>query len=317
MASSYVPAKTISLKAHQDYNEKWLQKLIAEDPAVLGLGELEVRDAERPQPFAGRLDLLLVDIETRTRYEVEIQLGSTDESHIIRTIEYWDNERRRYPDREHIAVIVAEDITSRFLNVISLFNRAIPLIAIQLRALQVGDALTVHATKVLDLTSLPAEDEDVELEEAADRFYWEKKTSKQIVGVADVLLKEIQTVTGRQALALKYNRHYIGLAEHGIADNFVTMRPRKTNLLTSFRIPRADELSARLEEEGFDTVAYDTRWNNYRIRLTPADLATHKATLSDLVAMAGGKATSPNSMSTAPATPAGPLTVATQPPASV
>lgn len=86
-----MPAKTISLKAHQDYNEKWLQRLIAEDPAVLGLGELEVRDAERPQPFAGRLDLLLVDIETRTRYEVEIQLGSTDESHIIRTIEYWDN----------------------------------------------------------------------------------------------------------------------------------------------------------------------------------------------------------------------------------
>lgn len=208
---------------------------------------------------------------------------------------------------------MAEDITSRFLNVISLFNRAIPLIAIQLRALQVGDALTVHATKVLDLTSLPAEDEDVELEEAVDRFYWEKKASKHIVGVADVLLKEIRAVTGRAALALKYNRHYIGLAEHGIADNFVTMRPRKTNLLTSIRIPRADELSARLEEEGFDTVAYDTRWNNYRIRLTPADLATHKATLSDLVAMAGGKATSPDAVSTAPPTPAGPTTVATQP----
>ncbi len=312
MASSYVPAKTISLKAHQDYNEKWLQKLIAEDPAVLGLGELEVRDAERPQPFAGRLDLLLVDIETRTRYEVEIQLGSTDESHIIRTIEYWDNERRRYPDREHVAVIVAEDITSRFLNVISLFNRAIPLVAIQLRALQVGAALTVHATKVLDLTSLPAEDEDVELEEAADRAYWEKKASKQTVGVADALLKVVQVRTGRAGLALKYNKHYIGLAEHGIADNFVTMRPRKTSLLTSFRIPRADELSARLEEEGFDTVAYDTRWNNYRIRLTPADFDTHEATLNELVAMAGGKATSVDAAASVPTTPAEPPRNATQ-----
>ena len=30
-----------------------------------------------------------------------------DESHIIRTIEYWDIERRRYPQYEHVAVIVA------------------------------------------------------------------------------------------------------------------------------------------------------------------------------------------------------------------
>ncbi len=32
---------------------------------------------------------------------------------------------------DHTAVIVAEDITSRFLNVISLFNGTIPIIAIQ------------------------------------------------------------------------------------------------------------------------------------------------------------------------------------------
>ena len=67
-------------------------------------------------------DLLLQDADSNRRYEVEVQLGATDESHIIRTIEYWDIERRRYPQYEHTAVIVAEDITSRFLNIISLFN---------------------------------------------------------------------------------------------------------------------------------------------------------------------------------------------------
>jgi len=45
--------------------------------------------------------------ESTRRYEVEIQLGATDESHIIRTIEYWDIERKRYPQYEHTAVIVA------------------------------------------------------------------------------------------------------------------------------------------------------------------------------------------------------------------
>ena len=75
--------------------------------------------------------MLLSDPETQTRYEVEIQLGATDETHIIRTIEYWDIERQRYPQYDHVGVIVAEEITARFFNVISLFNRAIPLIAIQ------------------------------------------------------------------------------------------------------------------------------------------------------------------------------------------
>ena len=66
------------------------------------------------------------DADGNHRYEVEVQLGATDESHIIRTIDYWDIERKRYPQYDHTAVIVAEDITSRFLNVISLFNGMIP-----------------------------------------------------------------------------------------------------------------------------------------------------------------------------------------------
>jgi hypothetical protein len=55
-------------------------------------------------------------------------------------------EKSRYPQYEHVAVLLAEDITSRFLNVINLFNKAIPLIAIQMRALDVGGVLTLSAT---------------------------------------------------------------------------------------------------------------------------------------------------------------------------
>ena len=76
------------------------------NPKILRLGELVLRDKERPQPGAGRLDLLLQDPESLRRYEVEIQLGKRDESNIIRTIEYWDIERRRYPQYDHCAVIV-------------------------------------------------------------------------------------------------------------------------------------------------------------------------------------------------------------------
>jgi hypothetical protein len=77
-------SRAVSLKMHDTYNEKWLQAQIAEDPSLLGLGDLLVKDIERRQPRAGRLDPLLTDPETHTRYEGEIQLGATDESHITR-----------------------------------------------------------------------------------------------------------------------------------------------------------------------------------------------------------------------------------------
>ena len=113
---AYTKHKDISLKNHPEFNEKWLQERIAEDPTILGLGDIILLDQERTQERAGRLDILLSTPEQDRRYEVELMLGATDESHIVRCIEYWDIERRRYPGYEHCAVLVAEDITSRFLN---------------------------------------------------------------------------------------------------------------------------------------------------------------------------------------------------------
>ena len=107
----HVQLKTIKLKNHQVLNERWLQDIIAEDPSIIGIGDVILKDKERMHHGAGRLDLLLQDADGNDRYEVEIQLGATDESHIIRTIEYWDIERKRYPQYNHTAIIIAEDIT--------------------------------------------------------------------------------------------------------------------------------------------------------------------------------------------------------------
>src|SRR5712691_4629811 len=111
----YVKPVRIILKGHAELNERWVQERIAEDPSILGLGDLVLKDKERIHPQAGRLDLLLQDPDGGRRYEVELQLGRSDESHIIRTIEYWDIERKRYPQYDHVAVIVAEEIAARFL----------------------------------------------------------------------------------------------------------------------------------------------------------------------------------------------------------
>jgi hypothetical protein len=186
----HIKPEKINLKNHSQLSEKWVQQVIADDPSVLGLGEVVVKDMERLQPRAGRLDLLLQDIDTTRRYEVEIQLGKTDESHIIRTIEYWDLERKRYPQYDHCAVIIAEDITSRFLNVIGLFNGFIPLIAIQVAAYKFSsDQVSLVFTKVMDEITLGLSAEDEEVKETTDRKYWEtQRSNKQVVALVDDLL---------------------------------------------------------------------------------------------------------------------------------
>jgi hypothetical protein len=51
--------KKIPLKNHPEITEKFIQEKIATEPEILGLGDLILKDKERIQPGAGRLDLLL------------------------------------------------------------------------------------------------------------------------------------------------------------------------------------------------------------------------------------------------------------------
>ncbi|MGY2931848.1 hypothetical protein ACVWZ6_001450 [Bradyrhizobium sp. GM6.1] len=278
----FTKAERISLKLHPELNERWVQDLIATDPNILGLGDLVLRDKERMQPRAGRLDLLLQQPEGKQRYEVEVQLGPTDETHIIRTIEYWDIERKRYPQYNHCAVLVAEDITSRFLNVVSLFNGFIPLIALQMQALKVGQHTTLVFTKVMDELSRGPVDED---EDAAatptDRPYWENKGTKATVQLADELLSIVREID--QSLELKYNKIYIGLSRAGQPFNFVIFRPKKKHIRAEIRLPRTDDVDAKIEQAGLETMDYDETYQSYRLALGADDIAKHRKLLLELM----------------------------------
>ena len=246
--------------------EKWVQKQIADDPTLLGLGDLALKDKERIQPRAGRLDLLLQDPETLKRYEVEVQLGPTDESHLIRTIEYWDIERKLYPQYEHVAVIVAEEITSRFLNVIQLFNGAIPLIALKMTAYKVGDDHALTFVKVVDELRYGLVDDDEPTAEPTDRNFWESnKGSKKSLEIVDALLPAVREV--EPTAQLKYNKHYIGLEVDGGAFNFVEFIPRKAHIIMTVKLPKEEEVDTRLEAVGIVTYTYDSGWRRYRLRI--------------------------------------------------
>ncbi|WP_298329513.1 hypothetical protein [Asticcacaulis sp.] len=278
---TYTKAERIIMRTHPEFNEKWVQGLISNDPSILGLGDLVFRHSERVQPRAGRLDLLLQDPDTKRRYEVELQLGATDEAHIIRTIEYWDIERKRYPQYDHCAVIIAEDITSRFLNVVSLFNGAIPLIAIQMQALKVGDHVTLAFSTVVDELSRGLVDEDEDAEAApTDRAYWEVKASKMTVAVADQILALVKTIN--PTLELKYNKFYIGISEDGRVNNFISVKPRKNFTLLQVNIPHSEAIQNMIDASGLETQEYDARWSLFRIRLAKDDTKKHSELITEL-----------------------------------
>ncbi|MDA7861494.1 DUF5655 domain-containing protein [bacterium] len=278
----HIKLNTLNLKSHASLDERWLQSVIADDPTILGLGDVVLKDKERNQRGLGRLDLLLQDADGHGRYEVEIQLGATDESHIIRTLEYWDIEKRKYPQYDHVAVIIAEDITSRFLNVISLFNGFIPLMALQVTAIETMEGVGLQFTKVLDTVQLGFLDDDEEAVEPTDRSYWEtKKGTAKTVALADKVCALAKTFS--PSAELNYNKYYIGFTIDGRSFNFAVLRPQKSALNINIRHPQSKEIDTDLADSNLDILDYDKRWGAYRIKLSNKDLEEQKNIITSLL----------------------------------
>jgi hypothetical protein len=263
-------------------NEKWLQDQIEQDTSILGLGELEIIGKEHRQASGGRIDFLMYDDEEDLFYEIEIMLGTLDESHIIRTIEYWDVERQRRPTSEHRAVIVAENITSRFFNVLRLLNRSVPMIAVQLGAFKLDDnSVVLHAVTVLNVVE-EAADPYVSVEaEQADRTYWEKKRDPASLAVMDKILSAMKasSIPGE----IYYRKNEIPLGSTG--NNFCWFSPRKTagycRVLVKLSAESRDMALANLQSKGIDASTRGTR--SLAFSLTTKQLDEHLPVVIDVL----------------------------------
>ena len=277
--------KAISLKNNPKYDEAWLQKHIWDHPEVLGLGNLDRWAKEKTQPSGGRLDLLFQeDKETDTprRYECELQLGATDESHIIRTIEYWDIERKRYPQYDHVAVLVAEEVTGRFFNVIHLFNGFIPLIVLKMTAYEIDGDIALTFVKVLDEVQLGVDENEVS--EPADRPYWENRSCKEMLKLTDQLFSIVQAID--PVAKLNYNKHYIGLKRNNIAENYCSFKPKKKYAYMIFKPIPSDEDIQSLDNAGLE-VFIKTKWNEFWVKFTTTPSAEQKELIKKVIEKSG------------------------------
>ena len=276
MNLQYAKHEKLSLRKHPVLNERWLQDRIEEDPAILGLGsELRLLDRERVLLGGGRLDVVLMDDDNNRRFEVEIQLGATDPGHIVRCIEYWDLERRRYPGYEHIAVLVAEDVTSRFLNVISLMAGSIPIIAIQLDALQLGQNVLLNFTHVLDQSELRVDDtEESSGGGETDRAYWDQKAGPDLMGLCDHVLTKVNQLA-KSPFGFNYLRGYFGMRRGGVVNNFIYCAPKRTKkfIHIQFRNVNAADWNEKFQEAGIPCT--NRRKGKFRISVNAADFEQH------------------------------------------
>ncbi|HXJ91800.1 MAG TPA: hypothetical protein VMT20_02835 [Terriglobia bacterium] len=261
-------------------DEKWLQDRIVDDPGLLGLGELEIAAREHRQPIGGRIDFLMRDTEAETFYEVEVMLGALDESHVIRTMEYWDIERQRRPQFDHRAVIVAEQITSRFFNVLRLLNRAVPIIAIQLSAFRLDDTVILHPVTVLDVVE-EVDVDAVDRVEEVNRAYWEKKSHLTSLAMMDKIVASLRT--DKIDPKLTYNRYHVAMRTTG--RNFCWFHPRKSpgHCHIEFRVTgeTRDSVVSSLQNEGID--ASPQRAESATFGITSKELEEHSAVITDVL----------------------------------
>ena len=110
---------------------------VAEAPAILGLGDLEVL---RVLPSG------LVLEGHSILYVVDVQLGPTDDRQVIRLVERWAAERRRRAGRRCFAILVAGQIETRYFNILRLISRAMPVVAMEMH---IADGLARFTPVVL------------------------------------------------------------------------------------------------------------------------------------------------------------------------
>ena len=248
-------SETVSL-ASMGLNEAWLQEQIWDNPTCIGLGDLEGVTKERTTTGGGRLDLLLKNPVDDSMYEVEVMLGDTDPSHIIRTIEYWDLIKRKWPQRQHFAVLIAERITKRFFNVIQILSGSVPLIAIQVNVIKSPSGHSLHFTKILDVYE-EADDESTPDGDSYDEAYWVKKSNDTLR--AAQRLFEITSPVYENA-RLGYCKHSINIVRDGYNQMLVRSRSGGNVLIELRYGAKRDEIAQLLEG---NSIQYNDKYKHF------------------------------------------------------
>ena len=201
-------------------------------------------------------------------YEVEVMLGETDPSHIIRSIEYWDNEKRKYPQRQHFCVLVAESFDRRYFNVIQLMSLNIPMIAIQADLLEVNGEKILNFSKIIDIYTEPEEDEE-------DTKQVNESTWNNDSPWTNLNAKEIyESLKGKHdRVDLRYTQSYISINIDGRNAYWLCKRIKPTSALF-FSVKDDEKVEAIKKKLEENDIGYT--YNRYKEFMLNVDIKSIK-----------------------------------------
>jgi len=245
-------------------DEYWLQDYIWNNPSCLGLGDLEPIAKEKRQTSGGRLDILMKGSDEEL-YEIEVMLGETDETHIIRTIEYWDIEKKKRPKRQHTAILVAERINTRFYNVINLLSHSVPIIGIQANLYKNNNSVSQVFTKIIDSFEEP------EIEEENGATYGAEYIQKSFPETAEVI-SSVLSIVGETVsdTRVNYIKKGASIFINGTRKIIIVRRGKKQS---SIAYVVSDEDRSKIEELlDASSISYDYKNGKIRIWLDNTSL---------------------------------------------
>ena len=162
----------------------------------------------------------------------------------------------------------------------SLLAGSIPLVAIQLNALRVGDQIVLDFVKVLDQRAL-REDDTVEPEDGnVDRSAWEARVGSEIMKLCD-RIAGIANEVAEPKVELKYKKGRIRLCPHGSFFNVAALFPKKGFLPIRISVTDPDAWVKKLEDAGVEVNS--PKPGRIAVRIRPADMPAQEAVLRELI----------------------------------
>ncbi|MBK9509859.1 MAG: hypothetical protein IPO04_10520 [Cytophagaceae bacterium] len=164
---------------------------------------------------------------------MEIMLGETDPSHIIRSIEYWDNEKRKYPQRQHFCVLIAESFDRRYFNILadSKFKYSNDCYTSRL----IGSKWCPHF-KFHKIVDIYIEPEENDYEAAATESIWQKDAPWVNDG-AHAFYEMLKPLSSN--LTVRYTQSYISVSI--ASKNTYWFSKRSKPIMVLFFIIKVDE----------------------------------------------------------------------------
>lgn len=291
-----VKTKEIWLKEDETVKEKHIQGMIAKDPTMLGFNELTLIGWEVKYKSRGRLDLLFQSKDLITIYEVEIQLGQLDGSHLFRTVEYWLNERDDKRGHKHVAVLIVEGVTPRALEIINLCMKDVSIIILKMKAsknengileLKFEQIPTECAIMDCDNNAIDHEYKKYPEIVVCDREYYENNAPEALLKASDKIydfLKEIDSAVKRN-----YTTKYMRFKKDKIR-GFVFIEIEQDKLiLLKLVLKKLAETETKIREADLNLKEYyqrkDKKCGEYIIRITEDDIKNKEKDLKELLQM--------------------------------